>query len=181
MSATLGILFAILFEPMGSVGEGPRAPSPQETAGGETVGQETVGPAEWRQTPDRIDDAPPDAMGPGAQIIIRERIIIRVPSRRPTAERPVVDADREPAGRGPRCIPVAPIRSAMASGDGALLVDLGRRGLYWAGLGRGCRSMDFHGGIYIAPAADGLFCAGRDMLRARSGASCMISRFVDLP
>lgn len=172
MSATLGILFAITFGPM------------DRAVGASPVGIEhaTVGPVASRQAPRRVDDAPPDPIGaPGAQIIIRERIIIRVPSRHPSTDRPMLYADREPAGRGPRCIPIAPIRSAVASGDGALLVDLGRRGLYWAGLGRGCRSMDFHGGIYIAPAPDGLFCAGRDLLRARSGASCMVSRFVDMP
>ncbi len=172
MSTTLGILFAIMFGPTGSAD----SVSP--------VGREdmVIEPPASQQAPHRVDDAPPDALGmPGAQIIIRERIIIRVPSRRPATERPSAEPDREPAGRGPRCIPIAPIRSAMPSGDGALLVDLGRRGLYWAGLGRGCRSMDFHGGIYIAPPPDGLFCARRDLLRARSGASCMISRFVDMP
>ncbi len=172
MSATLGILFAITFGPMDRV------------VGAAPVGIDdaVVMSAASRQAPRRIDDAPPDPMGtPGAQIIIRERIIIRVPSQRPSTDRPMLDTDREPAGRGPRCIPVAPIRSAVAWGDGALLVDLGRRGLYWAGLGRGCRSMDFHGGIYIALPPDGLFCARRDLLRARSGASCMVSRFVDMP
>lgn len=172
MSATLGILIAILFVPTGSA----ESDSPVGLA------DVVVEPAASRQAPRRIDDSPPDALGTaGAQIIIRERIIIRVPSRRAEAERPSAEADREPAGRGPRCIPIVSIRSAIPSGDGALLVDLGRRGLYWAGLGRGCRSMDFHGGIYIAPPPDGLFCARRDFLRARSGASCMVSRFVDMP
>lgn len=172
MSAALGILFAILFEPTGGASDrslsGPDRP--------------VVEPAPSRQAPSRIDDVPPEGMGAaGAQIIIRERIIIRVPSRAPSTDRSAVAPDREPSGRGPRCIGVATIRSAVASGDGALIVDLGRRGRYWAGLGRGCRAMDFHGGIYVAPAPDGLFCARRDLLRARSGASCMVSRFVDMP
>lgn len=172
MSATLGILFAITVGPAGGTDD----PSP--------LGLEDViaAPTTARQVPRHVDDALPDGFGSaGPDIIIRERIIIRVPSRRAPEERAAPQVDREPAGKGPRCIPIAPIRAAFPYGDGGLLVDLGRRGLYWAGLGRGCRSMDFHGGIYIAPARDGLFCARRDLLRGRSGASCMVSRFVDMP
>jgi hypothetical protein len=46
-----------------------------------------------------------------------------------------------------------------------------------ARLDHGCRALDFYSGFYLRPAPDGNICADRDSVRARSGASCEISRF----
>lgn len=132
-----------------------------------------------REPPTQGEDFPPGRLpsdGPG-ELIIRQRIIIRIPP-------PSLSFDRtrppDTPITGPRCVPAAAIRSAHAGDDRALVLGVGARRMYWAPLGRGCRAMDFHGGIYLSPSADGYFCVRRDMLQARNGARCMIVRLVKL-
>ena len=40
-----------------------------------------------------------------------------------------------------------------------------------------CPGLDFYRGFYLKPAPDGMVCAGRDTVRARSGAKCPVERF----
>jgi len=118
-----------------------------------------------------------------AQVTIEQRVIIRIPMRRPKAGRA---ADREahalPPGpptrwvekKGPRCVSIEDVRGgSITSANGVdLMLDNHKR--LRAVLGRQCRPEDLYSGFYIQPDEDGDLCAGRDRVQARSGASCEI-------
>jgi hypothetical protein len=118
-----------------------------------------------------------------AQVTIEQRVIIRIPMRRPVAGR---SANREsralPPGppihwvekKGPRCVSIQDVRGgSITSANGVdLMLDNHKR--LRAVLGRQCRPEDLYSGFYIQPDEDGDLCAGRDRVQARSGASCEI-------
>lgn len=101
-----------------------------------------------------------------------ERIIVRVPRLASPAIRPAPVGWKEK--RGPRCIVPADLAGAILSSTDAIdLVLVGNRRLR-ARLGGGCEPLDFYSGVYLKPSKDGMICAGRDSIRARSGAACRI-------
>jgi hypothetical protein len=115
------------------------------------------------------------------QVTIRERIIIRVPSRlrgdaapmrRIAPPQPIEWAEK----KGPKCIAADQLGGAIVSGD---YVDLVLRGgeRVRAQLDGDCSGLGYYGGFYVKPSADGQVCAGRDSIRTRSGDSCTIKRF----
>ncbi len=112
-----------------------------------------------------------------AQLTFRERIVIRIPrlpmpSRRSAAP-PIAWEEK----KGPKCVAASTLASAAISPDGDvdLVVTDGRR--LRAKLDDDCPSLNFYSGFYLKQAKDGKVCAGRDMLRTRSGGHCEISRF----
>lgn len=115
-----------------------------------------------------------------AQMTIRERIIVRVP-RMPvapprTAAPPVTWKEKG----GPKCIAVGSLAGALVTQPDAVdLVLIGGQRLR-AKLDGDCRPLDFYSGFYLKPSADGKVCADRDAIRARSGATCPISKFRSL-
>ncbi|WP_150291001.1 hypothetical protein [Sphingobium estronivorans] len=115
-----------------------------------------------------------------AQLTIEQRVIIRVPmakkGRAPV--RPVPEARNEwKEKKGPRCIALRSIRSANIVMENAIDLLLADNHRYRARLARGCSSMGFYSGFYVEPDEDGSLCSGRDVLQARSGASCGIDGF----
>ena len=79
--------------------------------------------------------------------------------------------------RGPRCIAWSQIAgSGLLSQDSVDLVfrDATR---VRARLGRHCPALDYYNGFYLAATPDGLICADRDSIRARTGGECRIDRF----
>jgi len=111
-----------------------------------------------------------------AQVTIHEHISIRIRTRPPLATpanvRPVWSEKK-----ADQCVPVARLAGAALSGGGdvdLLLIDGNR---LRAKLAEDCPSLDFYAGFYLKKTADGRICAKRDVLRARSGAACPISRF----
>ncbi len=112
-----------------------------------------------------------------AQLTYRERIVIRIPrlpipSRRRPA--PVISWEEKKA---PRCVEADTLASATISPDGDvdLIVTDGRR--LRAKLDDDCPALNFYNGFYLKRAKDGKVCAGRDLLRTRSGGRCEIHRF----
>jgi len=107
-----------------------------------------------------------------AQLIIRERAIVRVPTR--PARTPKIKWKEK---KGPKCI------SAEGLAGAALIdqdnVDLIARGgeRTRAQLESACPAIDFYSGFYLLPSADRQVCAGRDSVHARSGGECQIKRF----
>ena len=82
--------------------------------------------------------------------------------------------------RGPRCIAWAQIAgSGLLSQDSVDLVfrDATR---VRARLERHCPALDYYNGFYLAATPDGLICADRDSIRARTGGECRIDRFRSL-
>ena len=125
-----------------------------------------------------------------AQMTIEQRVIIRVPMVRRAMPRhedraQAVYDGREDASEwverpGPRCVKIKRVTGASIISPRG--VDLMLRGdeRMRARLGRGCRPADLSSGFYIQPNEDGVLCAGRDRVLARSGADCEIKELVRL-
>lgn len=116
--------------------------------------------------------APPGDRIELTQVIVRERVIVRVPAT--TRVPPVV---RWKQKRGPRCIAADGFAGAavMAPDSIDLLARGGRR--VRAELEDACPALDFYSGFYLSPSNDRKLCAGRDAIHARSGGECQIKRF----
>lgn len=76
-----------------------------------------------------------------------------------------------------KCQPLRSIAAALGTGDRHMDVLLRDGTRMRARFAKGCRGQDFYAGFYAEPSADGLLCAGRDSVRARSGMMCRIDRF----
>jgi hypothetical protein len=120
---------------------------------------------------------PPDD-GRG-MINFRQQIIIRVtpvprPGNRMGTLRQNIVWDEE---RGPRCIPVRMILGAAQVGQDSVDLVMRDASRVRARLERTCPAIDYYLGLYVRPNRDGMICADRDELRARSGGSCDIESF----
>ena len=136
------------------------------------------------------DDVRPSERVELAQLVIRQRIVIRIPrvlggpARLPRSE-PVPPRRGEKARartiwaekKGPKCVPAATLVGVVV--DDTDSVDLmmidGTR--MRARLDDKCPALDFYTGVYIKQSEDGLVCADRDSIRARSGSICEIDGF----
>ena len=111
-----------------------------------------------------------------AQLTIRQRVVVRVPRMEPPRA-PVLKKIEWKEKKGPECVPVADLGGAIVTARDR--IDLVMRGgkRVRAEFDDDCRGLDFYRGFYLKPAADGMVCAGRDVVRARSGAKCPVKRF----
>lgn len=112
-----------------------------------------------------------------AQVTIHQRIVIRIPR---IFGRSSSDADngvRWIEKKGPKCVPSATIGGAVITGPDSvdLVVVDGTR--LRARFEDDCPALDFYSGLYIKRSPDGLICADRDSIRARSGSVCRIDGF----
>lgn len=131
-------------------------------------------PAQSGSVPLRDIDPAPAGEVVLAQTIIRERVIIRVPTRMPPPKR----IKRWKTKSGPKCI------SGQGIG-GALVVDEDKVDLILPGgqriraeLENSCPALDYYSGFYLRPDPDdGMICARREAIHARSGGECQIKRF----
>lgn len=112
-----------------------------------------------------------------AQLTIRQRVVVKVPRMVPP---PVAAPVRWVEKKGPECIPAAFLAGAIVTDRTKLdLVFRGGRRVR-AELEDDCHGLDLYRSFYIKPAADGLVCADRDVVRSRSGANCPIDKFRSL-
>lgn len=174
MSAVLGLLIGITADP------GPAfvalLPAPQIDIACDHSQRDR------RKEQEGVLDIESDSLPQSSVVTIRRRIIIRIPmmpmtlplSPDPAAMRGMVPLRTEP---GPLCITHRHVRGASISDRNGVVFMMSGNKRYQAGLERGCRPADFQSGFYINPTADGAVCAGRDLLHARSGANCLITRF----
>lgn len=138
-------------------------------------------------------DALPEPPGPGqgsvrvTQVTIRERMIIRVPRVAMPVPAPVgrvsLDAPtpvKWKERKGPKCLAAAEFAGAMISRPGTIDIALTTGKRMRAVLNEDCQPLDAYSGFYIRPGADGMVCADRDAIRARSGATCPIDTFKTL-
>ena len=115
-----------------------------------------------------------------AQVTIHERVMIRIRPRRPfalTREGRIVPEPVWSERRAQKCVAVRELAGAAVSrgGDVDLMMIDGTR--LRAKLAADCPALDFYSGFYLKPNVDGRICGGRDVLRARSGASCPVAKF----
>jgi hypothetical protein len=117
------------------------------------------------------------------QVHIEERVIIRLAPTSPTVRRRMVPP--APRGDGParykekkvgRCVPIDDIVGIAPTRPNRLLLFMRDHRLLSAALERACDADAFYLGAYVDRSDDGRLCTGRDTLRARTGATCQISR-----
>lgn len=123
-----------------------------------------------------------------AQLTIHERLIIRIPRVAPPSSAVSTPTNLSRSlpppqwvERGaPKCVAAASLTGAQVGAAGAVdLIVQGTKRLR-AKLEEDCPTLDFYSGFYLKPAGDGNVCAGRDMIRSRSGAHCAIREFKTL-
>jgi hypothetical protein len=110
-----------------------------------------------------------------AQMLIQQRIIIRVPAMSPPPPPPRPIKWKEV--KGPKCVALNQLAGAAIGPNS--VVDLFLRGgtRLRAQLDDDCPALDYYSGFYINPPADGQVCQRRDMLHTRAGQQCRIERF----
>lgn len=120
-------------------------------------------------------------VGTRTQVRIQQHIIVRVPrmsgprtammSAPPVAPIAWVERDAD------QCLPVQTLAgAAITRRDSVDLVMAGGKRMR-AKLGDECPALGFYDGFYVRPTADGRLCAGRDIIRSRSGGACRIEGF----
>lgn len=111
-----------------------------------------------------------------SSVTIRQSFIVRVPipARRPGA---VPSSGRWKLKKGPRCVAMTDVAGAQLTGPDS--VDMIFRGgaRIRAELEDACPALDYYNGFYLRPGSDGMVCADRDAIHARSGGECQIERF----
>lgn len=124
---------------------------------------------------------------PAQQVRIEQRVIIRVSPG--TTRGPAIDSRHgmvspfPSAPRAPRtverrtgqCLPVGAIAGVQPDGS-RLLLFLRDQRILSATLQKGCNPRDYYSGFLVERTADGMVCAGRDKLLARSGANCSVGK-----
>ncbi len=114
-----------------------------------------------------------------AQLTIHQRIVIRIPRilGGRTPQRAVPAELGWTTRKGPRCVPMTALAGAVITGTDSvdLIVADGTR--LRAELEDDCPALDFYSGLYVKGTADGMICADRDSIRARSGSVCRIDGF----
>ncbi len=114
-----------------------------------------------------------------AQIQIERRTIVRIAPAVPKAKQlPSVKLWKEKDG--PKCVAMSALAGLMISKPDS--IDLVLRGgqILRARLEKGCPSIDFYSGFYIAPTRDGSICRKRDTIHSRTGGACAIEKFKTL-
>ncbi|MBA3055701.1 MAG: hypothetical protein FP826_12400 [Sphingomonadales bacterium] len=131
------------------------------------------------------------------QVRIEQRIIIRIAPA--TASRQgVVPPERDlrrslfsdPRRRGggshfeersmPQCVPVGGISGVQPDGHSRLVLFMRDQRIVSTDLGKACNARDFYSGFLVERSTDGMICAGRDKLLARTGSSCALGKLRQL-
>ncbi|MEO1044536.1 MAG: hypothetical protein AAFX04_03760 [Pseudomonadota bacterium] len=119
------------------------------------------------------------------QVRIEQRVIIRIPrtSRRrlPAADLRAgqVSQDWQERKIG-KCLPMNSIAGVQIGRDDQMLLYLRDRRIIRAQLEKACRARDFYSGFYLEQSNDGRLCVDRDVLQARSGSKCELTRIRQL-
>ena len=122
-------------------------------------------------------EPPGDVLAAAIQVVVRQRIIVRVPQSGGVQASATPSHWRE--GDGPRCVPATQIVGAVASQNSVDFI-MRDRSRVRARLGRRCAALDYYSGFYLNTTGDGHICADRDVIRSRMGGECVISHFRSL-
>ena len=82
--------------------------------------------------------------------------------------------------RGPRCVAWSQIAGSGLIGQNSVDLVFRDATRIRAQLERHCPALDYYSGFYLAATPDGLICADRDSIRARTGGQCQIDGFLTL-
>lgn len=132
------------------------------------------------------DGVPPRLLRPidgssWAQVTVRERVVIRVPRMSVRAmaagPRPALPPITWVEKKSEKCVRADSLAgAAVTRPDSVDLVLVGGKRLR-ARFERKCPALDFYSGFYMRGTRDGMICADRDVIRARSGGECRIDQF----
>ena len=114
---------------------------------------------------------------PAEHVRIEQRMIIRItplgPQREMLADLPRAPlASRFSERKVGKCVPMSGIAGVQIGGDDRLLLFMRDQRILSATLEKGCSARDYYSGFLVERTSDGMLCAGRDKLLARSGANC---------
>ena len=115
-----------------------------------------------------------------AQLTIHQRIIIRIPrvlGGHPMQQTIPDRAIRWAEKKGPKCISADLLEGAVITGEDSVDLIIADGSRIRAELDDHCPALDFYSGLYLKQTGDGLVCADRDSIRARSGSVCKIDGF----
>jgi hypothetical protein len=123
------------------------------------------------------DEASPADPIQFAQVMIREQILIRVPSRLRQGQPTIEDQIEWKEKKGPKCVPMKLISGATLLSENSVDLIFKDRSRVRAKLEQSCPALDYYYGFYIRPTKDGQICADRDSIRSRMGGECGIDKF----
>jgi hypothetical protein len=143
--------------------------------------------------PDAAVDEPtlramlPEDRAEWRQVIVEQRIIIRIPARsRASSFQPsspnVQQSQPGPTivwreAKAPKCLRISSLMGVQVTRDDSIDLLTSERQRLRARLDDNCRTLDFYSGFYVERTDDGMICADRDVIQARSGARCEIDEF----
>lgn len=120
--------------------------------------------------------AQPGSVGQSVtRLIVQDEVIFRVTIQ----PRPLVPAFDWAERKGPKCIPLSGVRTALLSGPDQIDFIFVNRARVRAKFDENCPALDYYGRFYLQPVGDQL-CARRDAIHSRMGGSCTIKRFKEL-
>lgn len=111
-----------------------------------------------------------------AQLVVRQQIIVRVPTRDRNGA-PLATPIRWKEGKNVKCVPARFVAGATLLGRNSVDLILRNNSRIRAKLEKSCPALDYYNGFYISPNRDGMICADRDVIRSRVGGECEIDRF----
>lgn len=119
------------------------------------------------------------------QTTVRQRVMIRITplSRVAPPQASAAAAPERPRSEGSdtaQCVPIANVAGVRLGQGRNLLLIMRNRRVVSALLDRSCQVSSFYSGFYVERPADGMLCAGREALHARSGADCQLGAFRDV-
>lgn len=119
------------------------------------------------------------------QVQTRQRVMIRItPLSRVAPPPPVAVQKAEPqrkvTGETRQCIPLADVAGVKLGQGRTLHLYMRDKRVISTLLERSCQVSSFYSGFYVERPADGMLCAGREALHARSGADCQLSAFSEV-
>ncbi len=131
--------------------------------------------------------APDPADAPFWQVVIEQKLIIRVPASRSRLTNFKASPDAAPREtqapvvwkekKAPKCVAMRNILGMQAVQRSSIDLVTRQKQRLRAQLNRGCRALDFYAGFYMEGNEDGRLCEGRDQIHARTGAKCEIDKF----
>lgn len=117
------------------------------------------------------------------QVQTRQRVMIRITPLSRVAPPPPVTVQRadppqrKATGETKQCIPLADVAGVKLGQGRTLHLYMRDKRVISTLLERSCQVSSFYSGFYVERPADGMLCAGREALHARSGADCQLSAF----
>lgn len=116
-----------------------------------------------------------------SQVTVRERVVIRVPRMTvrslPVGPRPALPPIKWVEKRTAKCVRANSLAGAIVTHRDSVDLVLAGGKRVRARLESKCPALDFYSGFYMKSTRDGMICADRDSVRARSGGECRIDAF----